>query len=89
MGLPKTSTEMRSILGKHIVKIKFTKKDGTKRDMKCTTNPDVLSIKNIPHSSKKKETRGTDNTVIVVFDLSINEWRSFDFERVIGLEIEE
>jgi hypothetical protein len=62
------------------VRVLFTKKDGTEREMLCT-----LVYTNIPEDSQPKDT--TYNTSVVgsavrVFDLEKSEWRSFRWDSV-------
>ena len=61
--------------------VTFTKVDGSKRVMRCTTNPN-----NIP---KELQPTGTERylnpDVARVFDLDLNEWRSFRINSVISI----
>lgn len=63
--------------------VKFLKKDGTIRVMRCTTN-----LKNIPEEKHPKGT-GTpsSNTVKKVFDMDKMEWRSFRVDSLIEAPI--
>lgn len=60
--------------------LEFTKKDGTKRVMRCTRN-----LKNIPEDSHPKNGTGDSETTLRVFDLDKNEWRSFIIENIITI----
>lgn len=58
--------------------ITFTKADGTDRTMRCTLIED-----HIPAEKKPKGTgRSTTDTTQRVFDLDIQEWRSFKLDSV-------
>jgi len=70
-------------------KIKFTKKDGTVRLMKCT-----LNFKRIPKNHQPKRLNSSQvlermqkDGIINVFDLEKQDWRSIKFENVDWLEV--
>jgi hypothetical protein len=70
------------------VTIKFIKKDGTERTMKCT-----LNFKYVPVSKKPKDVNVAKvlqllhkHGIIHVYDLIKKEWRSVPFEKVQWLE---
>jgi hypothetical protein len=72
---------LRVLLTERPVELSFLKKDGTVREMKCTLKEDL-----IPSEKQPKGTSGTprkqSQDSIAVFDLVINEWRSFRFDSV-------
>jgi len=66
------------------VSIKFTKKDGTTRLMRCT-----LKFDKIPKNKRPKNVDVSkilklikDNMILHVFDLEKHDWRSVPFNRV-------
>lgn len=60
------------------VTVTFTKRDGTERVMTCTRNINMIPLDKAPKGeSGKLITENTDN--IKVFDIQIQEWRSFNF----------
>jgi hypothetical protein len=65
------------------VTITFTKKDGTKRIMKCTRN-----MSNIPEQQHPKNETTDSGTSVRAFDLEKKEWRSFIAENVTRIEHE-
>lgn len=71
-------------LGESNVTITFKKKDGTLRTMYCTKNLNTIPFENHPKGSSKPT---SDNT-ITVFDLQLNEWRSFVVSNLVRLEYE-
>jgi len=86
---------IKSLLNKQEITVKFTKADGTERDMKCTLNWDLIpeqpqKITTGPvdgivlESAKKprKEAKEPDPAVIKVFDLEAQAWRSFRMDRL-------
>jgi len=70
------------------VTIRFIKKDGTLRNMRCT-----LSFKKIPKSKQPKEFSLPKllkllnrNKIVHVFDLDKQDWRSVPFDRTEWVE---
>jgi WYL_2, Sm-like SH3 beta-barrel fold len=59
--------------------VTFKKKDGTLRVMPCTTNAAIITSK---HGSY--EPIVPSDTLAVVYDLQLNEWRSFRWNSVIS-----
>ena len=66
------------------VTVTFTKKDGTERVMKCTTSeslvppvPVLTEEVSVPKKEKKK-----NEDVMSVFDLEVQEWRSFRWDSI-------
>ena len=73
---------IREMLSEHIVRLEFEKSDGTTREMMATLKPEYLP-----------ETKGTDRKpnpdIVTVFDLGLNEWRSFREANLISASINE
>lgn len=69
-------TSLMEALGKGVVTVTFTKKDGTERTMRCTRATSYIPIEHAPKSDTSKE-EVTDN--IRVFDVENQGWRSFNF----------
>lgn len=65
-------------LGKGVVTVTFTKKDGTERVMNCTRASSVIPVDHHPKGDNSTETG--DN--IRVFDVEKQDWRSFNFSSV-------
>ena len=69
---------LRNALEKGAVNVTFTKADGTRREMRATTNQNLFTY----------ESKGTGvpepQGVIRVWDLDKNEWRSIREDRVIS-----
>ena len=59
--------------------VKFIKKDGSERVMRCTLNESLIPVDKLP---KGDSTRKLSDAVQRAFDLDINEWRSFSWESV-------
>jgi hypothetical protein len=75
----KTKKEKDWLLGRlrsEIVELKFTKKDGTERIMKCTLAEQKIPAENAP----KGVERAKSDEAVAVFDLENNGWRSFRWD---------
>ena len=83
-----------SLLNKQEITVRFTKADGTDRDMRCTLNWDMIPPSPpksntgrvdglVTESTKpKKEPKRPDPAVIKVYDLEAQAWRSFRMDRL-------
>lgn len=77
-------TQIRQLLNSSIVNVKFEKRDGSTREMRCTTNPLL-----IPEGKEPKNIHLTVNSDQVrVFDLDKGEWRSFNMNNLLDYEKE-
>ena len=61
------------------VKVTFTKKDGTVREMMCTRKPTIIPADKHP---KGLIVEKDEATTIRVFDIEKSEWRSFSIDSV-------
>jgi len=66
-----------------VVRVTFTKKDGTERIMRCTQDMDFLANTELPLGTGKPYT----DRQVRVFDLDLAEWRSFLRDSVTNLEV--
>lgn len=73
---------LRELLRTDIVTVTFTKKDGSKREMICTTIPDYLPM---PEAITGNLSKPSED-VVTVWDLEQNGWRSFRFDSVKSIE---
>jgi len=63
--------------------VKFTKKDGSLRSMRCS-----LQEKYLPPLMGDAETTTKDNPdVLAVWDIDVNGWRSFRIDSVMSMTI--
>jgi hypothetical protein len=77
-------SRLREHLKTHFIKVAFTKKDGTHRDMICTLKPDSLPPQiDIEESIDRK----TNDDVIAAFDVEKQGWRSFRIDSIIGWRV--
>jgi hypothetical protein len=63
--------------------ITFTKKDGTERVMNCTLRGDMLPVVEI---KEDKTPRKKNDTVLSVYDIDAQAWRSFTVNAVKRVE---
>jgi hypothetical protein len=77
---------LRGCLKAGNVTVVFTKKDGTERVMRCTTNPTYVMFKD-PSILESKKTRAVNENVIPVFDVEENSWKSFRWDSVKSVQI--
>ena len=74
---------IRDVLHNGPVKVVFTKKDGTIREMICTLERRVLEEKNV---ELKNSGRRANDEVLNVYDLEKDDWRSFRIDNVHTIE---
>ena len=79
-----TRQELIDLLVKNTANIKFTKVDGTVRDMRCTLNkvhlPENLDM-------NEDSNRKVNESVLPVYDLDKKGWRSFRIDSVIEVDV--
>ncbi len=73
--------ELRKLLKNELVTVVFTKKDGTKREMHCTTISDYL-----PEVARGIVNMPPKEDIVTVWDLEQNAWRSFMFNSILSIE---
>ena len=71
--------ELKQLLKKKTVEIKFKKKDGSDRTMNCTLVSDVVPV----YEKKTERTRPENDNVLAVWDLDKKAFRSFKLESII------
>lgn len=75
--------ELRNTLKNNIVRVTFTKIDGSTRIMNCT-----LSEKYLPAiTSSNNETKTVNDNVFNVWDTDVNNWRAFRYDSVNKAEV--
>lgn len=79
-----TRDEFINLLKNNILFVTFTKRDGERREMKCTLKKDLLPPVPVDYTPRKK---AINPYVVAVWDLDKNEWRSFQVDSVIKYEI--
>jgi hypothetical protein len=78
-----TKSELIKLLIEDIYTIKFTKVDGTVRDMNCTLKESILPKLEEPTTRKKKP----NDNVLPVWDLDNKQWRSFRVDSIISYTV--
>ena len=76
---------LRSNLSTGTVTVTFTKKDGSERVMKCTTDPTYILFKD-PTVLESRNERTVSEEVMPVYDLESNGWRSFRRDSIKRIE---
>jgi hypothetical protein len=79
-----TSTDLLKILTENICVVDFVKVNGETRSMPCTLRSDIVPPQVIKEG---KEPKKTNDSVMNVWCVDKNEWRSFKLENLISLEI--
>jgi len=64
------------------VTVTFTKKDGTERVMKCTTDATLIMFKDPTILESKGSTRKVNEDIIPVYDLESSAWKSFRWDSI-------
>lgn len=74
-----TSKELEEILSVSVVSIKFLRKDGQERLIHCTTQ--------VPATATEKAPKKRKPGLFVVWDVEKKEFRAFNFEQVLTVEV--
>lgn len=81
----KFSYWLKNLLKVEVVKVTFTKKDGTERIMQCTLNPALLPANTLLEAKKERK---TNPDIMAVYDIENNGWRSFALTSVKTITVE-
>ena len=74
------------VLSSNVLEIDFTKKDGTQRKMVCTLQESKLPKPD--HTDGEKPARkSTNESIIHVYDLEKNDWRSIIIDSIKSYEL--
>jgi WYL_2, Sm-like SH3 beta-barrel fold len=76
-----SKTNIMNMLNSGIVNVKFTKTDGTERDMKCTLMEAMVK----PHEKKTDREKKLNENIISVWDVDKEAWRSFRYDSIISI----
>lgn len=80
-----TKESIRSQLHQSVMNIKFTKTDGSLREMICTLQESFT----IPYERKTEKQKPENNDTLAVWDVEKHAWRSFRVSSVISAEVVE
>ena len=78
-----TKTFLMDALNNNIVTVKFLKKDGSEREMKCTLQESYIT----PYEKKTDRERVISDTNISVWDVENQGWRSFRYDSIISINV--
>ena len=78
-----TKEEIKDLLKRKIVNVKFKKKDGSERVMKCTLLSDLVPV----YEKKTERTRPENEEALAVWDLEKEAFRSFKIDSVIDYQV--
>ncbi len=80
---------LKGLLADGEVKLVFAKKDGTDREMTCTTNDALIPATPINESvdTEPKKEKKVNEEVMPVYDLEAQGWRSFRWDSVKEVKI--
>ena len=72
--------QLRTRLSKEVATVTFTKKNGEKRVMICTTKQDLL------RGEPSKFAGPDSDSIVTVWDIEADGWRSFRFDTISSVE---
>lgn len=75
--------ELQQALQRSVVRVVFQKKDGTIREMYCTTSREFIPVEMLPSGEYSAK---LSNLVQRVYDVEVDGWRSFRNDSVIMWE---
>ena len=64
------------------VRVTFTKKDGTERNMSCTLVEGRIPADKLPKGGSESQDSSIAGSAVRVFDLDKGEWRSFRWDSI-------
>ena len=78
---------LRELLSESVVKVTFTKKDGSERVMSCTLSENLIPkapihVTNTNNPIDFSKTRKINTEVQPVFDIEAQSWRSFRWDSI-------
>lgn len=79
-----SKVELADRLKKNILKITFTKKDGTERVMPCTLKAELLP--EVQDTGEPKKEKKQNDSVIAVWDMEKEAWRSMIIANILSIE---
>ena len=78
--------DMKATLLKNVCDVRFTKVDGTTRDMRCTLKEDLLP-EPVASDTEINRNRKPNDSVQGVWDLDKKAWRSFRIDSVLEMQL--
>lgn len=80
-GIP-TREDLKLLLEHNVVVVDFTKLNGDRRVMTCTTRSDIKPPATKVDPLSQKKIREINDAVVGVWDVNAQGWRSFRYDRV-------
>ena len=81
------TTWLKGMLHSDKVEVTFTKADGSERVMNCTLLPELLPKVEKKELAENAKPRKENTTSMRVFDLDLQEWRSFTIKKVKKIQV--
>jgi len=81
-------TELKKQLSEKTISINFTKIDGSERIMRCTRNFNKIPISQLPKKIASESKQAINESVLRVFDIDKQEWRSIKNENINSWTVE-
>jgi len=74
-----SKSNIQNMLHTGIISVKFTKKDGSERVMKCTLMEGIIK----PHEKTTEREKKVNEDLISVWDVEKDAWRSFRYDSIL------
>lgn len=78
-----TKNDLKQLLSKKILRVKFKKKDQTEREMHCTLRSDVIPV----YEKKTDKVKKPNENILAVWDLDRDGFRSFKLDSLIDYQV--
>ena len=83
VNLPLTKSEARELLRTQYAEIVFTKKDGSKRLMKCTLRESEI----VQYEKKTDRIVKENDSILPVWDLEAAAWRTINLDTIESVQV--
>lgn len=80
-----TKESIRSLLKNDVLEVVFIKTDGSVREMRCTLQEKVVEA----YEKKTDKVKPENDSVVSVWDLDNNGWRSFKIDSIQSISVVE
>ena len=77
--------ELKETLSNGIITVAFDKRDGSRREMRCTLKPELLPAPVLLQEGVAPRKENPD--VLSVWDVEVNGWRSFRLDSIISITV--
>jgi len=81
-----TKQDLKTLLEQNIIKVDFLKLNGDRRTMTCTLREDLKPAATRSDTVSQRAVRETAESVICVWDVNAQGWRSFRYDRIINVD---